>query len=88
MADFRLVETWVQYSQQWEDGPGSLVNPQEDIQVSVYQTWGGVPEELGKDLLENGMEDLRSFEGDQEFSYELQVFQDGNWKTLGPVYPA
>lgn len=88
MADFRLVETWAQYSQEGEDGPGSLINPQEDTQKSVYQTWTGMPEEFGKDLLKNGIEDLRGFEGDEEFSYELQVSRDGKWETLGSVMPA
>jgi len=88
MTSFRIVETWTQFSQGSEDGPGSLSNLRETTQKSVWQTWENQPEEFGKNLLVEGLEGLENeFGGDEEFSYELQVFRNGKWEHLGLVRP-
>jgi len=87
LYNFRLVETWTQYSTTEEDGPGSLSNFGEDTQKNVLQSWEGEPESFGKTLLEKGVADLRESWGNEEFSYKLQVFKNGGWVTLGFVKP-
>jgi hypothetical protein len=86
MANFRLIETFTQYTTEHEDGPGSLPITVEDTQESVYHTWENRSEEFGQKILTEGLSGLNGFEGDREYSYRLEVLGgNGTWKNLGIV---
>ena len=87
MTNFRLIETWTQFSQGWEDAPGSLFSSKETTQKSVWKTWEDQPEEFGEKILEEGIDGLEKDSGQEEFSYRLEQYIGGKWKFIGSVYP-
>ena len=84
---FRLVEAWTQYSPGNEEGLGSMSSPSEETVKTVIRRWENSPEGFARTLLENGIEGLEESCGNEEFSYELQVFKGGEWVALGFVDP-